>query len=260
MRCVWGKKRQKKSVQRFYMMDPLAEKYYSISPYAYVANNPLRFIDPTGMTIDDYYNEYGKYLYTDTQTSDNIRIIKQSDWESIKETHGQELYNTSQSSLGLISDLHQSSKAINNAGLSAEAISNIFTDIVSKMPDLDVNNLYNGKVSVYTQGSYLDGNPAGYNDPTRSNFASEVTLANGKSKVTVNTKQLGTLNTVSNIQSTMIHELQGHGLPLNFSDEAKTHHKAYELQFRHPSWKSVTPMYREQMEANHRNLLKIEKP
>ena len=32
-------------------MDPLAEKYYSISPYAYVANNPLRYIDPTGMDI-----------------------------------------------------------------------------------------------------------------------------------------------------------------------------------------------------------------
>ena len=32
-------------------MDPLAEKYYSISPYAYVANNPLRYIDPDGRRI-----------------------------------------------------------------------------------------------------------------------------------------------------------------------------------------------------------------
>ncbi len=35
----------------FTTMDPLAEKYYSISPYAYCANNPMRFVDPTGMFV-----------------------------------------------------------------------------------------------------------------------------------------------------------------------------------------------------------------
>jgi hypothetical protein len=32
-------------------MDPLAEKYYSISPYAYCANNPVNAIDPDGRSI-----------------------------------------------------------------------------------------------------------------------------------------------------------------------------------------------------------------
>ncbi|MFV0586715.1 DUF6443 domain-containing protein [Bacteroides reticulotermitis] len=38
-------------VPRFTTIDPLAEKYYSISPYAYCANNPLRFMDPDGRDV-----------------------------------------------------------------------------------------------------------------------------------------------------------------------------------------------------------------
>ena len=32
-------------------MDPLCEKYYDVSPYAYCKNNPVRFIDPDGRLI-----------------------------------------------------------------------------------------------------------------------------------------------------------------------------------------------------------------
>jgi len=35
-------------IGRFTTVDPLAEKYYNISPYAYVMNNPLKYIDPDG--------------------------------------------------------------------------------------------------------------------------------------------------------------------------------------------------------------------
>ena len=41
---------------RWTTMDPLAEKYYSISPYAYCGNNPVNLIDPDGMWIFIYYN------------------------------------------------------------------------------------------------------------------------------------------------------------------------------------------------------------
>ncbi|MDR1199207.1 MAG: RHS repeat-associated core domain-containing protein [Prevotellaceae bacterium] len=37
---------------RWLVPDPLAEKYYSISPYAYCMNNPLLFIDPDGRDVD----------------------------------------------------------------------------------------------------------------------------------------------------------------------------------------------------------------
>ena len=37
---------------RFLQVDPRAEKYPSLSPYAYAANNPLTFIDARGDTLD----------------------------------------------------------------------------------------------------------------------------------------------------------------------------------------------------------------
>ncbi|MDR0824197.1 MAG: DUF4258 domain-containing protein [Prevotella sp.] len=60
---------------RFTTIDPLAEKYYSISPYAYVGNNPLLNIDPSGM---DYWStndpgEIARFL-------SSIQTNEDSDW------------------------------------------------------------------------------------------------------------------------------------------------------------------------------------
>lgn len=44
------------------MVDPMSEKYYSISPYAYVANNPIRYIDLRGDSIS-VAEEYRELFY-----------------------------------------------------------------------------------------------------------------------------------------------------------------------------------------------------
>jgi RHS repeat-associated protein len=44
---------------QFTQMDPLAEKYYGVNPYAYCANNPVRNVDPNGMEIYMLFYTFG---------------------------------------------------------------------------------------------------------------------------------------------------------------------------------------------------------
>ena len=47
----YGARQYNPATARWDRMDPLCEKYYNISPYAYCTNNPIRFIDPDGKKV-----------------------------------------------------------------------------------------------------------------------------------------------------------------------------------------------------------------
>ena len=59
--------------QTFPTQDPLKEKYYSISPYAYCGNNPVNRVDPTGLT-DYKINENG-FMYDASTWWDKLRRV-----------------------------------------------------------------------------------------------------------------------------------------------------------------------------------------
>gem|GEM_PF-6986276 len=62
-------------------VDPLSDKYPSLSPYAYVANNPILFVDPDGREIDWNGNFWGsmRALFSHLKTKEG-----RSEWRKMK--------------------------------------------------------------------------------------------------------------------------------------------------------------------------------
>jgi len=53
----YGARMQDPQLGRWFNVDPLAEKYFSLSPYTFVANNPIIYFDPDGKRIIISYKD-----------------------------------------------------------------------------------------------------------------------------------------------------------------------------------------------------------
>lgn len=70
----FGARLYSSDIQRWTTPDPLAEKYYDLSPYAFCANNPINFVDPDGRSW--YYNLYsGDFVAHIDDDDDYIYLV-----------------------------------------------------------------------------------------------------------------------------------------------------------------------------------------
>lgn len=102
----------------FRQFDPRTGRAFSLDPvqragqtmYGMMSNNPIVMIDPRG--DDDYYNERGVYLYSDTRNSNDIRLITQKQFNAIHQNYSSQIADKNSSYRDLIEKLDTESRVI----------------------------------------------------------------------------------------------------------------------------------------------------
>ena len=201
-------------------VDPMADKYPDISPYAYCAWNPVKIVDPDGREYSPIYDPNGVFLgCTSEGFSGNVYICLgtppsclKEDWSAMNED---DLLDDPDGSYVFVT--------FNSAGLSNDAKEKIWTDIVKTQSGAELEHGDDSRVfdmnSIGNKIIFKDGN---YNWQSLYVPGTSKGIIYGSSRYT-NAYE----TTVENILASVIsHEWLGHIIQ-NYSDHNNNHYKAY---------------------------------
>ncbi len=148
---------------RFTTIDPLAEKYYSVSPYVYCMNNPLIYTDPSGDSVR---------VYTETQATGHAWISVGEGDKMVVYSYGR--YNGtnkgpdgSSNSLAngpgvLLKLTSEEAKAYNEEKAATTEISvYVVTDVADKTISIVLDKKFNSSSVSPDKGKYKD-NPSAH--------------------------------------------------------------------------------------------------
>ena len=239
---------------RWPTVDPLAEKYYSQSPYIYCLNNPLRFTDPTGMAVEDkllqaatsngigsfdssggtdwYFSNSGQHLGQDNKSTDNIRIMNQWTWDANKNSNA-----TIDGDVG-----ENNSTIFSQSGMSDEAAMKVYGHFNTTGQELVLNNNLDGNMGM--KESTL-------NNRDKDGVVTEAEVLSTPIHINVaRNRDSGLFDTAANVTSTFEHEgfhvRDINADPVGFLNRSRPQNelRAIEYQRSTPTFQNTTKEYK----------------
>ena len=143
--------------------DPMAEKYYCISPYAYCAGDPVNRVDPDGEAW--FYNKNdGSFVFHVKDDDDSVYLLTNEQVINSQRNNGK--YKKSQ--IMKYRDTQNRSNCFGNIAISEETASNILTDFYKRAMCTEENGVttYNVPIPIVIAKNVSNPNSEQVNSTT----------------------------------------------------------------------------------------------
>ena len=224
-------------------VDPMADKYPSISPYAYCAWNPVRLVDPDGREINPVFSSGGEYR-GNTKEGYTGSIIIYDGTKPFEGMTADQLFESTRDDTEKAEDYTYSNY---RKTMTKNAKSKMYTHIVSQLEGY----LIRGARTAFSI-NYLKGKKVSYKKTTELSLDGAYISNKKNNSITATESNLIPLEassgsfyeaTVENIQaSVVIHEWYGH-LLRKWGNANGTHHYCYSAIINDPLFSKTTENY-----------------
>jgi len=185
------------AIMRTTTMDPLAEKYYDTSPYAWCGNNPVRFVDPDGREVR-VAKEYQEQFRNDLQNvfGDRTNMLSFNDNGTLQ-LDGK----TKDFTKGMTKDQKEAFKGLNKAMSDKQVTSVVYADNYNitagnEIKSVDIVQEYGGGLYSKTDNLIVIAPNVGSVDVTLDQI-----------QITANGLGFPAQNVQQNTTSTLFHEI-----------------------------------------------------